>query len=89
MIGSHDSPIFPVHNTSKKHISTNRPIKGIIDINQKLKKLMKVIISKKRKIISFKVIAKKIVCPKIANEVFISNSNYYLKCLITALIICN
>ena len=53
---------------------------------------MKVIISKKRKIISLKVNAKKncrLSCPKIANEVFIYESNYNLKCLITALIICN
>ena len=47
--------------TQKKIISTNRPTKGIIDINQKLKKLLKVIIYEKERIIPFKVNAKKIV----------------------------
>ena len=76
----------------QKNISTNRPTKGIIDINQKLKKLLKVIIYEKERIIPFKVNAKKncgLSCPTISNKVFIYESNYYLKFLITVLIIWN
>ena len=50
------------------------------------------IIYEKERIIPFKVNAKKncgLSFPTIANKVFISESNYYLKFLITTVIICN